>query len=294
MTQETEQVREWLETAALAGKKLVRTQPLTGGYRNENLLVECSDGSRYVLRRYRGEARAEVEAALARRLSGLVPVAQVIAEAPGGGALLLDYVPGTPVDVLLPTLAVEDAETVGAEAGRVLAAIGTVRFDRDGFFTDGSLRPRPLDGDLATFVDACLGRMAPGWELSTRERDDLRCLAARLAPLVDAITDGAHLVHSDFNPKNLLAARERDGWRITVLDWEFAFSGSPLTDLGNVLRFGETAFTRGVVAGHGPPPGNWRETARALDLFALADFLTREPKPPLADRIRRVIVSGSA
>jgi aminoglycoside phosphotransferase (APT) family kinase protein len=91
-------------------------------------------------------------------------------------------------------------------------------------------------------------------------------------------------VHSDFNPKNLLALRGADGhWRITaVLDWEFAFSGSPLHDVGNMLRFGgeipaafADGFADGFRAGGGELPPDWREVSAALDLFALADLLTR-------------------
>ena len=60
------------------------------------------------------------------------------------------------------------------------------------------------------------------------------------------------------NGKNLLAVARDGRWPISaVLDWEFARSGSPLADVGNLLRF--------------------REISEALDLHAPADFLTRSP-----------------
>lgn len=72
-----------------------------------------------------------------------------------------------------------------------------------------------------------------------------------------------------------------------MLDWEFAFSGSPLTDVGNMLRFSgryPPGFADGFIAGYreagGPLPPGWRETSEALDLYALADFLTRPPEHP--------------
>jgi fructokinase len=291
MTELTGRSREWLESAALPGKTIVGTRPLSGGYRNDNLLLEYSDGGRLVLRRYRSGNRAEIEAALARRLDGVVPVPAVVAADPEGGALLLEFASGTPVDVLLATLSDDEAAAVGIAAGRTLAAIGTIRFERAGFFADGTLRPEPMGGaaELTGFVNDCLGRLAPGWGLTRSEQNGLRALAVDWAPLVRAIADGGRLVHADFNPKNLLAERTHDGWRITVLDWEFAFSGSPLADLGNVLRFGETAFTNGVLAGFGPLPACWRETARALDLFSVAEFLTRAPREPIAGDIRAAI-----
>jgi hypothetical protein len=69
-----------------------------------------------------------------------------------------------------------------------------------------------------------------------------------------------------------------------VLDWEFAFSGSPLVDVGNMLRFREEqpdGFAAGFIAGYreagGLLPPGWPEISEALDLCALADFLTRPP-----------------
>jgi aminoglycoside phosphotransferase (APT) family kinase protein len=286
MTEATARTREWLESVALPGRTIAATRRLSGGYRNNNLLLECADGARFVLRRYLGDNRCAVEAALARLLDGVVPVAPVVAADPGDTALLLEFVPGTPVDVLLKTVGENEAHAVGVVAGQALAAIGTVEFDQPGFFSDAELRPEPMSGDLAGFVGDCLRRADPRWDLTESEQDGLRALAVGWTPLVPG---DARLVHADFNPKNLLAERTVDGWLVTVLDWEFAFSGSPLTDLGNVLRFGETPFTDGVVAGAGPLPGGWREAARALDLFAVADFLTRPPRPPISRDIRGLV-----
>jgi fructokinase len=288
MTELTGRAREWVETVALPDVEIVRISVLTGGYRNDNLLLEGVDGGKWVLRGYGSANRADVETALAAKLRGVVPVAGVVAKDPAGPSLLLDFVEGTPVDRLLPTLSTTEAEAVGVAAGRVLAAIGTIEFDRPGFFADASLQPKPNEPmDLATFVEESY--LDPGWDLSPYEVDGLRSLARAWTPLADAVGKAASLVHADFNPKNLLAERDGESWRITVLDWEFAFSGNPLADLGNVLRFGQTSFTAGVVAGVGPLPDGWRDTARALDLFALADFLSRPPKQPLAADIRDVV-----
>ena len=44
------------------------------------------------------------------------------------------------------------------------------------------------------------------------------------------------LVHSDFNPKNILVDLETVEV-VGVVDWEFAHAGSPYTDIGNFSRF---------------------------------------------------------
>lgn len=78
-----------------------------------------------------------------------------------------------------------------------------------------------------------------------------------------------------------------------VLDWEFAFSGSPFVDLGNVLRpprGDDEAFVAAVAEGYGPLPPEWRRMSRLVDLMAWADFLSRpNPGPALVADARMMI-----
>jgi Ser/Thr protein kinase RdoA (MazF antagonist) len=201
--------------------------------------------------------------------------------------LLSRFMPGTLVGELLPGLTMPEAEALGGAVGSTLAAIGSVTFPRPGFFDGAELAPGPPDmeptADLPQFVERCLRDGNTGHTLSPREQDQLRQLAERSAPGLAALRGARHLVHADFNPKNLLALRVDGGWRISaVLDWEFAFSSSPLFDVGNMLRHERTAgYASGFLAGFstygGQLPADWPELSRALDLFSLADLLTRPP-----------------
>jgi hypothetical protein len=130
-----------------------------------------------------------------------------------------------------------------------------------------------------------LSRFAPGVPL--------RALARRAEPLATTQVGARQLVHSDFNPKNILVA---DGTVTAVLDWEFAFSGSPLFDVGNMLRFVgdyppafENGFVNGFAGNGGHLPPGWRRISAALDLFALADLLTRPPDRPIPAQVARLI-----
>jgi aminoglycoside phosphotransferase (APT) family kinase protein len=284
---------------ALPGHRITGAETLGGGYRNENIRVVTDRGS-YVLRRYArsgahaaiAERTCAVEAALAARLAvAAVPVAEVIAADPAGAAvgeplLLARYVPG----ILVSQAIAADpgsARQLGAAAGRALAAVGSVTFPGGGAFTGPDLVPCADDwsGSLPEFADSCLRAAPAAGALSPDEIGRLRALAAAADPLVRAVTDARQLVHSDYNGKNLLAVADGGQWSITaVLDWEFAFSGSPLTDVGNMLRFRDAhppGFADGFVAGYrdagGRLPPRWREISEALDLYALFDFLTRPP-----------------
>lgn len=295
----------WLRQE-LSGQRLTAATRLGDGYRNRNTLIATGGGQAYVLRQYgpdqadappgtgppaaAGARTCAVETALLGRLQGVAPVPEIVAADPAGAAtgqpvLLSRYVSGVPVGVALAESAEEDQACLGRGTGRTLAAIGTVTFDRGGFFADGTLELSALDmsASLPEFVERCLAAGPAPAVLSPAELAGLRSLARADAPLAARASGSRQLVHSDFNPKNLLASREHGRWSITaVLDWEFAFSGSPLHDIGNMLRFGgerppvfAAGFTEGFRDGGGELPPGWRETSEALDLFALADLLTR-------------------
>jgi aminoglycoside phosphotransferase (APT) family kinase protein len=278
----------------LPGHRITAAEPLGGGHGNENIRI-TTDSGRYVLRRYlRGDAArtCAIEAALAARLaSEAVPAAEVIAADPEGTAagepvLLARYVAG----VMISEAMARDpgsARELGAAAGRALAAIGAVTFPSGGAFTGPDLVPSPerMPASLPEFVEACLRAGHAASALSPAELGRLRALAAAADPLARSVGTARRLVHADYNGKNLLAVGSDGRWSISaVLDWEFAFSGSPLTDIGNMLRFRDEhprGFADGFIAGYrdagGKLPERWREISEALDLYALADFLTRPP-----------------
>jgi len=281
----------------LPGHAVAAAEPLGGGYSNDNALI-TTDRGRYVLRRYRPRPGRDtgrtcsVEAALAARAAAAgVPVAEVIAADPGGRAagqplLLARFAPGVMVS---NALAADPgaAAGLGRAAGQALAAIGTVTFARAGLFTGPDLVPSPagLPASLPGFVETCLRAGSAAQALSPAELDRLRALAAAADPLARSVTGARQLVHSDYNGKNLLAVARDGRWSISaVLDWEFAYSGSPLADIGNMLRFrsdDRDGFAGPFIAGYrdagGALPPRWREISEALDLYALADFLTRPP-----------------
>jgi Ser/Thr protein kinase RdoA (MazF antagonist) len=153
-----------------------------------------------------------------------------------------------------------------------------VTFDAPGFFEDGTLRPGPPGMEptsgLDVFVRRCLTEGNAAGHLSDEEQEALLRYAERAVPALAGLQGARQLVHSDYNPKNILV----DGPRIAaVLDWEFAFSSTPLVDVGNMLRDTRPpGFADGFLDGYGDRlPPDWRELSQALDLFALADFLTR-------------------
>ncbi|MEC4019440.1 phosphotransferase family protein [Streptomyces sp. H27-D2] len=304
--------RDWLRREVLGGRTPAGARTLLGGYTNESILLTTDARDRYVLRRYRPSDSqvprntCAVEAAVLRRLTGTVPVPDVVAadetgDATGGPLLVYRFVDGTLLGDLLPGLDHREAAPLGRAVGGVLARIGSVRLPRPGPFRGPALAPEADSAsavaDLPGFIQHCLE--APGCTrlLTDADRKALRSLAAQAAHWIAGVVGASSLVHRDFNPKNVLVTRRRGRWEVAaVLDWEQAFSGPALLDVGNMLRFAHEypaafvqAFLEGVQEDAGPLPDDWPVISHALDLFALADILTHPPDTAFFERTRGVL-----
>lgn len=288
--------------AAFGGARPVRAvRTAVGGYSGGVYAVDIgAPDETYALRRHRlGAAAAAAEVTIATRLRSVVPVPAVhFCDADGSrvGApvTLADWVPADLLATVLPDLAPDDVATIGHAVGVTLAGIGGVRFEQSGFFVngelevDGALSGTPAAAQLEPFVRQRLG-----------DSDDplIRAyvdLVAREAGALDGLDDPPALVHSDYNTKNILVHRAAGEWTVAgVIDWEFAFAGSPLADVANMLRHTDELptpypqeFLAGFRAGGGRLGEGWERRARVLDVFALVGFLADDG--PLTAAVRAI------
>jgi aminoglycoside phosphotransferase (APT) family kinase protein len=268
--------------------------PLEGGWSGHTFLAEAA-GECSVVRIYppggREDAAPEIDAAVLGLVLGLVPVPDVLEVRRGSaateqpGLLVTSYLPGERGDLVLPDLDDAEAATFGAQLGHLLADLAGMPTLRAGPFVDADL----------TIGDFGVADGLPGFVAD--HADDLGCEPDLLARLEDVAEDAQALldevgrtclVHSDANPKNMLV--DRKTLRVTaLLDWEFAHSGHPFTDLGNLLRFDRRpAYVEAVLAvwceRHGGTPLEALDLARAADLWALVDLAARRGQNPVADR----------
>jgi Ser/Thr protein kinase RdoA (MazF antagonist) len=277
--------------------------PLAGGHSGETFLADL-DGDEVVLRLYaRAPQRAVVDVALLRRLRGVVPVpavldARVRPEGDLPPYVLTARLPGERLDEALARVGEREAYELGRAVGGVTLRLATVRFGAPGELSGPDLAVTRMPAEVASlehFVRDRVGAV-PGW--GDEDRAALLGLARGVRPLLDAVARESTLVHSDLNPKNLLVDVERA--EVTgLLDWEFAYAGCRLADLGNLLRFPPEedddpghAFLAGAVevAEAGGLPAGWLDTARALDLFALVELAARERANPVVERARAVLL----
>jgi aminoglycoside phosphotransferase (APT) family kinase protein len=286
-----------LQTAAesLLGTPVEVIETLTGGVRRDTYRVIDDMGARFVLRLDRDGASLEKEVAISHLVGERVPVPAVVGadlagELAGVPLTLSEYATGESLEDALASAGDDDAAAIGDAVGRTLAAIGGFTFDGPGLLGP-TLRPEPfelpLPDLLVAFGERVLGEREAREALGGYIADGFLTLLRESASSLEPVATESSLVHSDFNGKNLVLARTFEGVpRVeAVLDWEFAFSGPALADVGNMLRRQERmpavfvdGFSGGFQAGGGALPPGWRSIAAALDAMALLDFLDRGVK----------------
>jgi len=285
-----------LISPAFGSNALVKAEPLTGGKINANYKLTLKDAPFHAVLRIfaRGRKTCCLERDILKFIKGRVSAPLVIHDGSDGETpyLVLTWVPGLPLDQALKEGACAP-ELLGRNTGQTLAQIHSIGFPEAGFYGDHLTIEQTFtqdSGGFLSFVETALSRRASkrlGSDLTTRFQNFL----SRRAQLLDALPRRACLVHSDFNPPNLKA----DEKTITgVLDWEFAHSGSPLTDIANMLRpraYQTAAFNGTFIHAYekeaGPLPQNWQSLSRMLDLMAQIEMLDApEERPNIFDWAR--------
>lgn len=269
--------------------------PLTGGYGGETFAVSAV-GEDAVLRLYlRDPARATVDVALLRLVRGLLPVPRVLDAKPEGTPddppyVLTERLPGVSLETYLPAASDDQRRRVGEQLGELLTRLSGMPFLTFGGFTGPELAIEPFGiGELHQWF----GQYADHLVLSPSQVDNLYDVLSEAEDLAADGVDRVCLVHSDFNPKNLLVDPET-ATLTGLIDWEFAHAGSPYTDLGNLLRFCTDPVLGGtvldVVRRSAPGLGDrLQERARGADLWALIELASRAGTNPVATAARELL-----
>lgn len=293
-----------------AGQHVLNASLMAGGFSNTLYKAQLSGRTEpIVVRLYtRDAASCEKDIALFDLLHERIPMPELLhADTAGtiGGVpyALTSYVAGTTLAHVLTQGTQEDIAGSMFATGQVLAQIGTFHFANGGFFGAGLAVTHGMttDGDMfCGFLGDCLFTRGAGERLGPRLTEQLWAFVSTYAPLLDELAAEAVLVHADFNDPNIMVAQQAGEWKVTaVLDWEFAFAGTPLFDVGNMLRNEHRlppvlakAFIEGFGAAGGSLPQNWKRQAKLLDLLSLVDFLTRSTGgEPMVRDVTELIVA---
>lgn len=277
----------------LNGKSITRIEPLGGGLSNSNLKITLQNEETIVLRIYNdGGKKADIEKEVLQLVHGKLPVPEVLYHDFSLSTLeypfvVLSWVDGFQLSELFQKGDPSDLANSGNEVGRHLAEMHNIQFSSPGFF-DATLNVQEFKiSGAASFLavlDEILRDRPVIQNLGSDMVHKIGQFAKEQAPLLVHLGNQSSLVHSDFNALNILVEREGNGIRVTgILDWEFAFSNSPLIDIGNMLRYENgdvSSFMRPFISSYrdngGILPQHWLQQAKLLDLIALCDLANKE------------------
>lgn len=171
------------------------------------------------------------------------------------------------------------------DVGTVLSEFRRISFPHAGFIDENLTIPKPFQpDDLVNFVGDCLNNLQVQKALGDLMVQQLKEIFKIQRHHLPDESD-PHLVHGDFDPANILVQKVDGKWVISaILDWEFAFAGSLLWDVANMLRYAhqmpdayEESFIKGLEKGGLELPKNWRTTIALLNISSLLDSLVRHP-----------------
>ncbi len=277
---------------------------LSGGFRNTNYLLDYGD-ERFVIRFFtESPSVGECETCLLRlaKANGIcVPDVIDYKIIDGRGVAALRFVDGELLSSLLytqPNIAMGVFTEVGAE----LARIHSLKFPTAGHIGAGCNLVHAFPdfcNEAKEYLLTTLSGIA-STRLDPRLTQRLRETAEQYWHLVYETYNGPTLVHSDFNPKNILVTLLPEPQVTAVLDWEFSMAGHPLIDFGNFFRFekedyptdARAAFIVGYQRGGGLLPEGWEKAAKLLDLTSMVDFLSREGEYPKTFHTARTVIAS--
>ena len=158
---------------------------------------------------------AALRAVAASPLAGRVPMPHLLAAAPAQGALLLDYLPGTPVADWTPDVVEEVAAVLDAVHRSALAGLPRWSPERD------VTKLERLLALLRAAEPAAAGALEPA--------------AHELAARLSGSDAPATTIHRDFTKRHVLLVPHRPGApQIGILDWDSVSTGPPEKDLATI------------------------------------------------------------
>lgn len=293
----------------LVGRKVIAAEVLTAGRANTNYKLCLSGASEpLVLRLYVRDPNVCLkEYNLFKALHNIVPMAEVLyvefdPARFGFAYSVLRWVEGVHLDKVITITDDNAASQLGQELGSILAAIGSYHFGQPGLFGQSLTITYPFTSTVNSwfsFIKRCLSEGHTGTQLGPIWSQKLeQFVDDNVGYLADLPEDNC-LLHADFRETNIMVRQVEDEWKVAaVLDWEFAYSGSPLADMGPLLRYDtrynpafEKHFTQGFTGNGGKLPDDWKRKVRLLDLLNLCDLLNRpQISLTMRDEVSQLII----
>jgi aminoglycoside phosphotransferase (APT) family kinase protein len=274
-------------------KRINHIQPLSGGLNNSNIKITTNNDENYVLRIYsKNNKRMVIEREIVNLLKKRFPVPQVLyfdftCALFNYPFLILNWVQGVHLSEIIYRKNKKEISSAASAVGETLARIHKIKFPDSGFFDEKLNIIDYVKLNANKFIMYIKESLVDGnvdKHLGSEVCNEILSFSQKHAHLIDNLGEQNSLVHGDFNPLNIIMKEIDSNISISaILDWEYAFSGSPLIDIGNMLRYENVIFTELLhpfISSYQDNGGylqdKWLQKAKLLDLIALCGLLNKK------------------
>lgn len=288
---------------AFAGKEIEHFEIMRTGLANTNVFFKLKTLSQcFLLRLYmRDKTILKQEMALSARFGETIPMPEFIyfsENHPNYTYAIQKWVEGKPLFSIMDDLNAKELSLLASDLAHTLNKIAGFSLPLAGFFNE-KLDVTPFEHSefshpFIDYIKDCLFQEYAGhWlgkSLSTRIWDfviqNQDCFPSLDSPC---------LVHGDFNQDNIIID-EKILKVVSLVDWEFAYSGSYLFDIGTLMRFElpsafEKVFIETYEKNRGEPlPLNWKKMVKVQDITNFVGLLNiKQERPNLIQDIKSLI-----
>jgi Ser/Thr protein kinase RdoA (MazF antagonist) len=276
---------EKMLSIAYPNKELKSSQIIAGGCANLNFKIEFEGKENPVILRIhlRDKRSSYLEKNIGILLKKDLPVPQIhyIGEVDNYCFSIAEFMEGITLRDLIFSKNIYNLSAIMYEIGSLLAKTASHKFESSGFFNENLEIIEELGSDsLKEFSLSCLDNKNVKQYLQPEIIEKIRLLLADSKASEDK---NINLVHADFDPANILVAEVDGIWRVSaILDWEFAYSGSWLNDVANILRCSHEMpneykdyFLKGISDNKLELPEYWQDIVNEYNLASMLDSMTR-------------------
>lgn len=289
--------------APYSHEKIASLSLLSNGCANSNYKVMFANGDIVALRIYmRDPSALSREQGIYQLIKTVIPVAEILYADASCNIIpypfaVSQWVNGSLMRDLVFTHDEEAISSVTFDAGNYLAMLRAMKMPYGGFFQDDmQIRPFTPDEEYEAYVMHMLNDASVAKNLGNNLLHDAQQIVSQCCHILPEINE-ANLTHADFDPSNMLVVEENGKWKIAaILDWEFAYAGTYLLDIGMMLRYShklpdyyESSFIAGIKDAGPDLPADWKKSAKMMDLLCLLQLLQANP-PEFRPYLNRDVV----
>jgi fructokinase len=294
---------------AFSGRPLLDARIITGGKCSTNYRISLVGYQQPVLLRiYRRDPEVcAQETCLLHLLQDRIPVSTVIYSCPdpaayGWAYAIHSWMDGVSMDTV--SRLNDDYLPVADQLGRILAVLNSITFPSAGFFGPNLQISAPFENIVDAYLshmEECLFHRQAGINLGESYARHLWKAVETNRSCLDDLKFCRSLVHADFKPSNILLHNQDGTWNAAaLLDWEFAHSGTSISDIGQLFRREkqyppsfQIRFIQSYVEHGGFLPPDWKRMSKLLDLVHLCDLIdTASERSNVIADVRELIINS--